>query len=136
MSLMRPQKEHSPISYFSSYLVKLGLLHLLLLTSLMIGLATLMTWKTEPQSWKNGQIASRYIIGQAMMNLRAVDDCMLIGTEFDIECEELDDGWGSDKDTRSHGYASLRMDDILEPAIDVYGKAKAVAVGRFNISGG
>lgn len=136
MSLMRPQKEHSPISYFSSYLVKLGLLHLLLLTSLMIGLATLMTWKTEPQSWKNGQIASRYIIGQAMMNLRAVDDCILIGSEFDIECEELDDGWDSDKDIRSDGYAFLSVDDILEPEIDVYGKAKAATVGRFNISGG
>ena len=71
-----------------------------------------------------------------MMSLRAVDDCMLIGTEFDIECEALDDGRDSDKDTRSHGYASLHMDDILEPAIGVYGKAKAVAVGRINISGG
>ena len=136
MLLTKPLRKHLPISYFSSYLVKLGLLHLLLLTSLMIGLATLTTWKSEPQSWKNGQVASRYIIGQAIVSLRAVDDCMLIGTEFDIECEALDDGWDSDKDTRSHGYASLRIDDILEPAIDVYGKAKAVAVGRFNISGG
>lgn len=136
MLLTNPLKKHSSTSFFSLYLVKLGLLHLLLLTSLMIGLATLTTWKSEPQTWKNGQIASQYIIGQAMMSLRDVDECILIGTEFDIECEAMNDDRYTDKNSSRYGYASLRMDDILEPAIDVYGKAKAIAVGRINISGG
>ena len=57
----------------------------------MTGLVILTTWRSDSQTWKTGSLASRYIIGQAIVNLKDADDCMLIGTSYDIECNESSD---------------------------------------------
>lgn len=69
-----------------------------------------------------------------MMNLRAVEDCLLIGSSDDIECEPDYD----DFDTDVSGYRRITVsnNDILSTAIETLISQPLADTGSFNISGG
>lgn len=71
-----------------------------------------------------------------MMSLRGVEDCLLIGSSVDIECESEYDYRSLDKDVSGYRRITVSNNDILSSTIESVISQPLVDTGGFNISGG
>ena len=68
-----------------------------------------------------------------MMNLTVVEDCLLIGSSVDIECESEYDYRSLDKDVSGYRRITVSSNDILSAAIESVISQPVVNTGGFDI---
>jgi hypothetical protein len=71
-----------------------------------------------------------------MMSLRGVEDCLLIGSSTDIECESKDEYRDIDKVPSGYRRVTVYNDGLLSTAIESVISQPVVDTRGFNTGGG